>query len=47
MAIGGITLQNAAQCIRAGAAGLAAIRLFQEAWDLSALVAQLRANLQP
>ena len=33
IAIGGITLQNAASCIHAGAAGLAAIRLFQEAVD--------------
>ncbi len=33
IAIGGITLQNAASCIHAGAAGLAAIRLFQEADD--------------
>jgi thiamine-phosphate pyrophosphorylase len=32
-AIGGITLDNAASCIHAGAAGLAAIRLFQDAPD--------------
>lgn len=30
IAIGGITQQNAPDCLRAGAAGLAAIRLFQE-----------------
>jgi len=33
LAIGGITLDNAASCIHAGAAGLAAIRLFQDAPD--------------
>jgi len=37
IAIGGVDASNGAKCIRAGAAGIAAIRMFQETSDASAL----------
>jgi thiamine-phosphate pyrophosphorylase len=41
IAIGGITLESARTCREAGAAGIAAIRLFQQNRDLTEIVARL------
>ena len=43
LAIGGINAETAAACVEAGAAGVAAIRWFQDAVDPSAAIARLRS----
>ncbi|HYK22044.1 MAG TPA: thiamine phosphate synthase [Pyrinomonadaceae bacterium] len=42
IAIGGITIENAASCFAAGASGIAAIRLLNDAANLASIVEKLR-----
>lgn len=46
VALGGVTLENAQSCIDAGAAGIAAIRLFQEN-DIATVAEKLRGLRRP
>jgi len=45
LAIGGITVDKASDCLATGAAGIAAIRLFQETSDQASLIARFRSTL--
>ncbi len=44
VAIGGIRTENFGECLVAGAAGIAAIRLFQQAADLATVMQRLRSG---
>jgi thiamine-phosphate pyrophosphorylase len=42
LAIGGLDLDNARECLKAGASGIAAIRLFQNMKDTAEFAAELK-----
>ena len=42
LAMGGVTVENSVECFRAGASGVAAIRLFGDASKLSEIVTAVR-----
>ena len=44
IAIGGVAVEKSHECIRAGASGIAAIRLFQDASDVGTSIAALRQS---
>jgi len=46
LALGGVALENAADCLRAGAIGVAAITLFQASTDLKETVRRLRGQAE-
>jgi thiamine-phosphate pyrophosphorylase len=46
LAIGGITVENAAACFAVGASGIAAIRLFQDAPDVAGRITAMRQLAQ-
>jgi thiamine-phosphate pyrophosphorylase len=45
LALGGVTMANAADCIQAGAAGVAAITLLNDPLQLTQLVSQMRERI--
>jgi len=45
LALGGVSIENAGDCFRAGASGVAAIRLFGDATRLGDIVGYIRADV--
>ena len=46
VALGGVTLENAADCFRAGSSGIAGIRLLNEATELRRVVEEIRKSFE-